>query len=448
MAAKADYDIHLCDVNTAFLAAQSPVPVYIQLPPGYEQPGKVGLCLRSLYGTSTAPKAFNTLLHNKMVEWGFEPNPHEACLYTKSHDGTQIHVLCHVDDLAIASTPKGIKWFKDTIRTTFMIDDQGPVKRYLGVDISKDKDGYTWSQSRLIAELVKAAGHTVTKNYSKQICPIRKTKLQRHTQTQDERDKNKRPYRNILGVIGYLVSCTRPDCAYAYKTLAQFNDCHNQGHWEALMELVAYLHHTANTHTLRITKSGGDNLVAYCDADLNNTEKCKSTSGWIVFHGNNPISWCSKTQTSTARSTAESEFISLSSLSQECIYLRMLLQTIVGKDVQAVQTYTVTDKTQGCDHSTSDCQCHAVDIWCDSQNAIAQARRPWVADKLRHIKTSWFFFKDYVKRGELRLQYVSGKHNCADILTKGFGEGKHGSANQQHEYFAKNAMKLLGHVTM
>ena len=126
----------------------------------------------------------------------------------------------------------------------------------------------------------------------------------------------------------------------------------------------------------------------------------------------------------------------------------MLLQTIVGKDVQAVQTYTVTDKTQGCDHSTSDCQCHAVDIWCDSQNAIAQARRPWVADKLRHIKTSWFFFKDYVKRGELRLQYVSGKHNCADILTKGFGEGKRGSANQQHEYFAKNAMKLLGHVTM
>ena len=165
MAAKADLDIHLCDVNTAFLAAQSPVPVYIQLPPGYEQPGKVGLCLRSLYGTSTAPKAFNTLLHNKMVEWGFEPNPHEACLYTRPFNGTQIHVLCHVDDLAIASTPEGIKWLKDTIRTTFMIDDQGPVKRYLGVDISREKDGYTWSQSRLIAELVKAAGHTVTKNY-------------------------------------------------------------------------------------------------------------------------------------------------------------------------------------------------------------------------------------------------------------------------------------------
>jgi hypothetical protein len=445
LAAKSDLDIHLCDVNTAFLAAQSQVPVYIKLPPGYEQPGKVGLCLRSLYGTSTAPKAFNTLLHNKMLEWGFEPNHHEACLYTKVQEGVPIHVLCHVDDLAIASTPANVQWFKDTLRTTFMIDDQGLVKRYLGVDITRDEQGYTWSQSRLIAELVHAAGHTVTKNYAKQICPIRKKRLQRHALTQDQRTKYKKPYRNILGVVGYLVTCTRPDCAYAYKTLAQFNDCYTHEHWEALMELVAYLHNTADTHVLRLTKTGGTLLNAYCDADLNNTDKSKSTSGWIVFHGHNPISWCSKTQTSTARSTAESEFISLSSLSQECIYLRMLLQSITGAGVPPVYTNASTDDKKKCDHSTSDCQCHAVDIWCDSQNAIAQAKRPWVADKLRHIKTAWFFFKDYVKRGELNLQYILGKDNCADILTKGFGEGKPGTSNQMWEYFTRHAKTLLGH---
>ena len=84
LAAKADHAVHLVDVNTAFLAAQSPVEVYIELPPGREQQGKVGLCLRSLYGTSTAPRAFNTLLHNKMIEWGFKACPYEACLYTET----------------------------------------------------------------------------------------------------------------------------------------------------------------------------------------------------------------------------------------------------------------------------------------------------------------------------------------------------------------------------
>jgi hypothetical protein len=123
----------------------------------------------------------------------------------------------------------------------------------------------------------------------------------------------------------------------------------------------------------------------------------------------------------------------------------MLLQSITGAGVPPVYTNASTDDKKKCDHSTSDCQCHAVDIWCDSQNAIAQAKRPWVADKLRHIKTAWFFFKDYVKRGELNLQYILGKDNCADILTKGFGEGKPGTSNQMWEYFTRHAKTLLGH---
>ena len=97
-----------------------------------------------------------------------------------------------------------------------------------------------------------------------------------------------------------------------------------------------------------------------------------------------------------------------------------------------------------CDHSTSDCKCHAVNIWSDSANAIAQAKKPWIADKLRHIRFNWFFFKDYVRRGDLTLQHVCGTDNPADLLSKGFGSGKIGTDNQKHQYFHDLAHFLLG----
>ena len=444
LAAKADHAVHLVDVNTAFLAAQSPVEVYIELPPGRMQQGKVGLCLRSLYGTSTAPRAFNTLLHNKMIEWGFKACPYEACLYTKQHNGAPIRVLAHVDDLAIASTEENVAWFKNIMRTTFTIDDQGAISRYLGIDVTRDENGFVLSQARLIKELAKAAGPRVMHNFSRKLCPIRSTKLLKHAITEDQRRYEKKPYRNLLGVVGYAVSGTRPDCAYAFKTLSQFNDCHTEEHWDALMELIAYMYQTADTHVMRITKSGGDTLEAYCDADWNSTEKCKSTTAWILFHGNNPISWCSKTQASTARSTAEAEFISLAALAQECIHVRMLLQSLIRDNVSAVPVHIRSKKSQTCDHSTPDCKCHAVNIWSDSANAIAQAKKPWIADKLRHIRFNWFFFKDYVRRGDLTLQHVCGTDNPADLLSKGFGTGKVGTDNQKHQYFHDLAHFLLG----
>ena len=48
----------------------------------------------------------------------------------------------------------------------------------------------------------------------------------------------------------------------------------------------------------------------------------------VIFHGNNPISWASRTQKRTARSTREAEYIALSNLCQEAIYIKMLLESL------------------------------------------------------------------------------------------------------------------------
>ena len=77
----------------------------------------------------------------------------------------------------------------------------------------------------------------------------------------------------------------------------------------------------------------------------------------------------------------------------------------------------------------------AVKIWSDSKLALAQAAKPdhWVVDKLRHIRTAFFFFKSYVRSAQLQLCSVSGNDNPADIFTKGFGAPGKTAANQKSE---------------
>ena len=86
-----------------------------------------------------------------------------------------------------------------------------------------------------------------------------------------------------------------------------------------------------------------------------------------------------------------------------------------------------------------------IKIWSDSLNAVQNSKKEWVSDKLRHIKTAYHFFKQYVKSGDIDLQHISGPSNCSDIFTKGYGEGAAGSPNQMAEAFREHALRCLGH---
>ena len=456
LAAKRAWDVQLIDVDTAFLNAAPNETVYVSLPQGYSEPGKVALLLKSLYGTSNAPKSWNTLLHNWMLMNGFKANPHEPCLYTgMGKDGSVLHLLVHVDDVAIFSSTDNCVAFKELLRKTFeckdewKADDVDKPKRYLGFDVKRTSEGFVFCQSDLINKLATRAGRC-RGNTPNRITPIRsKPKLEKYPQTPGDRLGMKNyPFRSHLGVTGYVTVGTRPDSAYAYKTLASFNDCHGPLHRDALQDFISYLAVTADTHTLKLGKGGGDQIVAYCDADWNGTECHRSTTGWIIFHGDNPISWASRTQKCTARSTGEAEYIALSSLCQEAIYIKMLLESLDEQPgMVRVLSNEGTEQDPGCvsiwqrDNKTSS----PMKVWSDSLNAVQNSRKEWVSDKLRHIKTAYHFFKQYVKSGDIDLQHISGLANCADIFTKGYGEGAPGSPNQMAEAFRQHALRCLGH---
>jgi hypothetical protein len=70
-------------------------------------------------------------------------------------------------------------------------------------------------------------------------------------------------------------------------------------------------------------------LSAYVDADFAmDLDKRKSTTGYVIMFGGGPVAWQSKLQGCVARSTAEAEFVALSTLAGEITVLRDVLADI------------------------------------------------------------------------------------------------------------------------
>ena len=136
--------------------------------------------------------------------------------------------------------------------------------------------------------------------------------------------------------------------------------------------------------------------------------------------------------------------MALSSISQEAVYLSMLAESL--RVPSSVVELHCNDRSPHATDDTRDIWKTAVQVWSDSEAALGQAKKPdnWVIDKLRHIRTAYHFFKQYVRWGVLRFVSVSGKDNPSDIYTKGWGAPGKTATNQKADEFQRHAAFNLG----
>jgi hypothetical protein len=134
---------------------------------------------------------------------------------------------------------------------------------------------------------------------------------------------------------------------------------------------------------------------------LSEPTSVKSSTGYIITFASCPVLWSSKLQSEIALSTTEAEYISLSQAMRDLIPMRTILQetsTFFGYDVQQATTHsTVFEDNKGC-----------VDL------IAAPTMRP----QSRHIAIKYHHFREHVRRGHIRIRWISTDHQIADIFTK------------------------------
>nr|GEX60779.1 retrovirus-related Pol polyprotein from transposon TNT 1-94 [Tanacetum cinerariifolium] len=119
-------------------------------------------------------------------------------------------------------------------------------------------------------------------------------------------------------------------------------------------------------------KGSSFELTAFSDVDhAGCIDSRKSTSGGIQFLGNKLVYWMSKKQNYTAMSSAEAEYVALSTSCAQVMWIRTQLQDY-GFNYNKIPLY------------------------CDSQSAIAISCNPVQHSRTKHIHTRYHFIKEQV----------------------------------------------------
>ncbi|CAB0038062.1 unnamed protein product [Trichogramma brassicae] len=142
---KLDLEAVQLDVKTAFLNGNLEDEIYMEIPDGLEIEGnnrsKVCKLQRTIYGLKTSPKIWNQRFTAEVKKLGLEKDIHEPCLFTWRKEGKVALLVLYVDDIILASNCKQrLQEIKETLCNTFEMKDLGEPSRYLGMEITRDRE--------------------------------------------------------------------------------------------------------------------------------------------------------------------------------------------------------------------------------------------------------------------------------------------------------------------
>jgi hypothetical protein len=153
-----------------------------------------------------------------------------------------------------------------------------------------------------------------------------------------EKDKSKVndpafPYRQLVGKLQYLVSCTRPDIANAVRCLGRHAGSYTKENFTSAKRVLQYLAGT-RTNGLVYRRSsavqgGMLQLSAYSDADhANCRDTSRSISGHVLKLNNWSFDFKSKKQNAVTDGTCKSELVAASTCVEICCGRRSCLKKL------------------------------------------------------------------------------------------------------------------------
>nr|GEW60625.1 retrovirus-related Pol polyprotein from transposon TNT 1-94 [Tanacetum cinerariifolium] len=287
VATKIGWIIHQLDVNNALLHGYLDKQVYMKTPKGFSKEGETRVCLlqKYLYGLKQASKNWYKNLTSFLLSLNFEQSKTDYSLFTYQKVGVYVAILIYVDDVIIVrDNSKKIQQIKQQLDDEFSIKNLGPLKYFLGIEVSKMSDGLVLSQRKYILDILKDSGMLGCRPSA---FPFEQgTKLDKG---EEEARVDATQYRRLVERVLYL-HATRPDVTYAVNVLSQFVSDPRQNHLEAAKRVLSYLKGTPGQGIL-LPRKGPTTLTAYCDLDwLGCPFTRRSRTGYLLLFSGGPIS--------------------------------------------------------------------------------------------------------------------------------------------------------------
>jgi hypothetical protein len=148
----------ILDVKRAFLHGIMEEEVYIELPDedDMKQLGYVGILLKAMYGTRSAPLMWQKVVKKTMRNVGFHACITTPCMY--HHESKDLFVVAHVDDFLCSGEMRDLQWMKAELEKQFELTGKfiGPGQEgdYLGRKIRWGHSGISFEGENKYIDLM------------------------------------------------------------------------------------------------------------------------------------------------------------------------------------------------------------------------------------------------------------------------------------------------------
>ena len=205
------------------------------------------------------------------------------------------------------STLEAVEHVKEILCKKFRMKDFGIIREFLGMQFEFGKNFVKLHQEKYISKILEHFGMKEC-NPKIILCDPSVVKIE---DADSNIFENNRLYREMVGSLVYLTTCTRPDLAYIVSKLSERLENPTQAHFNACKHVLKYLKGSADKG-LVYHRSGGEQLalIGYSDSDWGSSPDRKSVSGFCyqLAANNCFISWKTKKQPTVALSSCEAEY--------------------------------------------------------------------------------------------------------------------------------------------
>ncbi|CAI7730088.1 unnamed protein product, partial [Closterium sp. NIES-53] len=163
VARERDYKMHSLNFSIAFLQGRLHEEIWLRRPPGFTgtfPPGTQWSLRRPVYGLRQAPHEWHDTLRSTLSNLGFEPSTADPSLFVR-RGPTPFFVLVYVDDLVFATADQvTLTEVKSKLEKRHTCSDLGELRRYLGLQITRDKAArtITLTQSHMVHQILQRFG--------------------------------------------------------------------------------------------------------------------------------------------------------------------------------------------------------------------------------------------------------------------------------------------------
>ena len=193
---------------------------------------------------------------------------------------------------------------------------------------------------------------------------------------------SKIPYASAIGSIMYVMLCTRPDVSYALSMTSRYQSNLDESHWTTVKNILKYFKRSKDTFLIY----GGqeDELVVngyIATSFQSDKDNFRLQSGFLFCLNGGAISWKSSKQDTIADSTTKAEYIGASEATKEAVWIKKFITRLAG--VPSIL--------------------NPVELFCENNGAIAQAKEPRSHHRSKHILRRFHLIREIVDKGDVKI---------------------------------------------